>query len=326
MIDVTAIGEVLIDFTPIGLFRQGNPIFEQNPGGAPANVLACLSKLGCSTAIIGKVGYDQFGEFLKNTLDQAGVSTEGLVMTERCGTTLAFVHLSETGNRSFTFYRNPGADLLLEPVELKKNLIDKCGIFHFGSVSMTGEPSRSATLEAASYARKKGKIISYDPNLRLRLWPSPAAAKTEILAAMYVADILKVSDDELLFLTDEKDFDSGAKKLITKYNLQLVLVTLGPRGALAYNGMGRAFHPAYAVKTIDTTGAGDAFAAGILYQLIRSGKKPGELSSDELTRFLSFGNAVGSLVTTRMGAIPAMPDMSEIKACMAECKLEYLDV
>lgn len=319
MIDVTAIGEILIDFTPAGVSQQGNPMFEQNPGGAPANVVACLSKLGCSAAIIGKVGRDQFGESLKNMLDRAGVLTEGLVMTERCGTTLAFVHLSETGDRSFSFYRDPGADLLLEPGDLKRDLIDKCRIFHFGSVSMTGEPSRSATLEAVNYAKEKGKIISYDPNLRLRLWSSPETAKTEIISAMHLADILKVSDEELFFLTDENDLDFGVRKLMNKYDLKLVLVTLGPRGACAFCGTHKACHPAYDVKTVDTTGAGDAFMAGFLYQLIRSGKKPGELSLEELTHFLSFGNAVGSLVTTRKGAIPAMPDIGEVEDCMAEC-------
>jgi len=322
MTDVTTIGEVLIDFTPSGVSPQGNPLFEQNPGGAPANVAVCLSRLGCSAAVIGKVGADQFGEFLKNTLDRAGVLTEGLVRTERCGTTMAFVHLSETGDRSFSFYRNPGADLLLEPADLKLELIDKCSILHFGSVSMTGEPSRSATLEAVGYAREKGKIISYDPNLRLNLWSSPEEARNRIMAAVHMADILKVSDDELLFLTGEKDMETGAKTLMTDYNIKLVLVTAGPRGAHAFSSQGSAFHPAYSVKTIDTTGAGDAFIGGFLYQLIKSGREPESLTQNELKEFLAFGNAVGSLVTTRKGGIPAMPDINEVEACMAECGLE----
>ena len=324
MIDVTAIGEILIDFTPAGFSPQGNPVFEQNPGGAPANVLACLSKLGCSTAFIGKVGTDNFGKFLKNTLEQVGVSTEGLVMTERCGTTLAFVHLSQTGDRSFSFYRDPGADLLLEPAELKRSLIENCRIFHFGSVSMTGEPSRSATLEAISYARERGKIISYDPNLRLRLWPSPAAAKTEILAAMPIADIVKISEEELLFLTGDKELESGAKNLMKKYGLKLVLVTLGPGGAFACSHNGEALCPAYAVKTIDTTGAGDAFMGGFLYQLIKSGNEPGMLTSEMLTKFLTFSNAVGSLATTKKGAIPSLPGIDEINACIKEGRFEQI--
>lgn len=324
MFDVVAIGEILIDFTPAGFSPQGNPIFEQNPGGAPANVLACLSKLGCSTAVIGKIGTDQFGKFLHSTLERVGVSTEGLVMTERCGTTLAFVHLSETGERSFSFYRDPGADLLLEPAELKRDVIENCCIFHFGSVSMTGEPSRSATLEAVSLAREKGKVISYDPNLRLRLWSSPTVAKTEILAAMPWADIVKLSEEELSFLTGETELESGANALLAKYDLQLVLITLGPKGAFACSKRGKAIHPAYAVTTIDTTGAGDAFTGGFLYQLIRSGKEPRELSTEELSKFLSFANAVGSLATSRKGAIPSLPDISEIEDCMAKGKFEHI--
>ncbi len=317
MYDVTAIGEVLIDFTPAGLSAQNNPLFEQNPGGAPANVLACLSKLGLSTAFIGKVGADQFGVFLKKTLDSVGVSTQGLVTTDRCGTTLAFVHLSETGDRSFSFYRDPGADLLLEPAELSYQLIDDCRIFHFGSVSMTGEPSASATLAAVRYAKDQGKIISYDPNLRLRLWSSPTTAKAGILSAMPLADIVKISEEELLFLTGETDLERGAQALIADYDLQLVLITLGPDGAFACSRQGMGRRPTYDVKVVDTTGAGDAFTGGFLYQLLQSGKQPAELSSEDLDQFLAFANAVGSLTTTRKGAIPALPDAAAIAACMA---------
>jgi fructokinase len=317
MYDVTAIGEVLIDFTPAGHSAQNNPIFEQNPGGAPANVLACLSKLGCPTAFIGKVGEDQFGKFLKRTLDNVGVSTQGLVTTDRCGTTLAFVHLSDSGDRSFSFYRNPGADLLLEPSELSYQLIEECRIFHFGSVSMTGEPSCSATLAAVRYAREQGKIISYDPNLRLRLWSSPQAAKAGILSAMPLADMVKISEEELLFLTGEKDLEAGAKALLSEYGLQLVLITLGPDGAFACNHQGFASRPTYDVKVVDTTGAGDAFTGGFLYQLLKSGKNPADLTVEELSDFLAFANAVGSLTTTKKGAIPALPDFAAIEACMA---------
>lgn len=318
MFDVTAIGEVLIDFTPAGVSAQGNPMYEQNPGGAPANVLACLSKLGQTTAFIGKVGADQFGVFLKKTLDQVGVSTQGLVTTDRCGTTLAFVHLSDTGDRSFSFYRNPGADLLLEPAELSYQLIDDCRIFHFGSVSMTGEPSVSATLSAVRYAREAGKLISYDPNLRLRLWPSAAAAKAGILSAMPLADIVKISEEELLFLTGEQDLERGARLLLKEYDLQLVLITLGPQGAFAYNRQGHSQRPTFDVKVVDTTGAGDAFTGGFMYRLLQSGKEPADLSVAELDDFLTFANAVGSLTTTKKGAIPGLPDLAAIEACIAE--------
>ena len=314
MYDVTALGELLIDFTPAGPSSQGNPTFEQNPGGAPANVLAALSKLGLSTAFIGKVGTDQFGQFLKKTLDNVGVSTHGLVMTDTCNTTLAFVHLSPTGDRSFSFYRDPGADLLLEPSELSYQLIEDCSIFHFGSVSMTGEPSRSATLAAVRHAKEQHKLVSYDPNLRLRLWKTPEAAKAGILSAMPLADMVKISEEELVFLTGESDLEKGAQHLIDTYGLQLVLITLGPDGAYAHNKLGSARRATYDVAVVDTTGAGDAFTGGFLYKLIQSGKAPSDLTPAELDEFLDFANAVGSLATTKKGAIPALPDLAAIEA------------
>jgi len=317
MYDVTAIGELLIDFTPAGQSAQQFPLFEQNPGGAPANVLASLSRLGRKTAFIGKVGADQFGRSLKATLDQIGVSTQGLVMTESCHTTLAFVHLDAQGDRSFSFYRDPGADLLLDPSELSYNLIDDCQIFHFGSVSMTADPSRQATMAAVRYAREQDKVISYDPNLRLALWSSPEAARAAILQVMHFADILKISQEELEFLTGESDLSRGAESLIRQYGLDLVLITMGPRGAYARNGQGEAWSPTYDVRTIDTTGAGDSFTGAFLYQLLQSGKQPGELTEDDLVAFLAFANAAGSLATTRKGAIPALPSLSEIEDCLA---------
>jgi fructokinase len=322
MIDVTALGELLIDFTPAGLSNQGNPVFEQNPGGAPANVLAALSKLGCQTAFIGKVGTDQFGQFLKKTLDDVGVSTHGLVMTDTCNTTLAFVHLSPSGDRSFSFYRDPGADLLLEPAELPYQLIEDCEIFHFGSVSMTAEPSRSATLAAVRHAKDQHKLVSFDPNLRLRLWKSPEAAKHEILETMHLADLVKISEEELLFLTGESDLEKGAQYLIDTYRLKLVLITLGPDGAYAHNNLGSARRPTYKVLTIDTTGAGDAFTGGFLYKLLKSGKSPADLTPGDLDEFLDFANAVGSLATTRKGAIPALPDLAAIEDLRAKGEFE----
>lgn len=322
MLDVTALGELLIDFTPAGLSGQGNPIFEQNPGGAPANVLAALSKLGCQTAFIGKVGTDQFGQFLKKTLDQGGVSTHGLVMTDTCNTTLAFVHLSSSGDRSFSFYRDPGADLLLEPAELPYQLIEDCQIFHFGSVSMTAEPARSATLAAVKHAKEQHKLISYDPNLRLRLWKSPEAAKAGILSAMPLADLVKISEEELVFLTGESDLVKGAQYLIQEYGLKLVLITLGPGGAFACNQKGSAHCPTYKVTVVDTTGAGDAFTGGFLYKLLKSGKNPGDLLPEDLEEFLDFANAVGSIATTKKGAIPALPDMAAIEALRAKREFE----
>lgn len=322
MIDVTAIGELLIDFTPVGQSAQNNPVFEQNPGGAPANVLACLSKLGRKTAFIGKVGADQFGVSLKHTLNQIGVSTEGLIIGEDCHTTLAFVHLSESGDRSFSFYRNPGADLLLSPQEINKQLIEDCQILHFGSVSMTGEPSRSATRSAVMYAREQGRLISYDPNLRIRLWSSESEAKDVILAAMPYVDVLKISEEELIFLTDEKDLQKGSRLLRDTYGIKLVLITLGPDGAFAANNQAQAQAPAYAVKTVDTTGAGDSFTGGFLYCLLQSGKTLESLTETDLKEFLAFGNAVGSLTTAKKGAIPALPTLEQVRECQKNVPFE----
>lgn len=319
MIDVTAIGELLIDFTPAGLSAEQYPIFAQNPGGAPANVLASLSRLGRTTAFIGKVGDDQFGRSLKATLDRIGVSTQGLVMTDSCHTTLAFVHLDESGDRSFSFYRNPGADLLLESAELSYNLIDDCRIFHFGSVSMTADPARQATLAAVRYAREQDKVISYDPNLRLALWSSAETARTVILQAMQYADILKISQEELEFLTGENEPGRGAEQLRSQFGIDLVLITLGPRGAYAQNRLGEVWSPAFDVRTIDTTGAGDAFTGAFLNQLLQTGKAPALLDIGELSACLSFANAAGSLATTRKGAIPALPTLAEIEDCRAHC-------
>lgn len=315
MFDVTAIGELLIDFSPAGQSVQNNPLFEQNPGGAPANVLACLSKLGKQTAFIGKVGADQFGVSLKNTLKQVGVSSRGLIMSEDCHTSLAFVHLSESGDRSFSFYRDPGADLLLTPQEIDHQLIDESRIFHFGSVSMTGEPARSATLAAVKYAREQGKLISYDPNLRIKLWRSEEEAREVILSAMPLADIVKISEEELTFLTDETDLVRGSHLLLDTYDLKLILITLGPDGAYVGNGKAQAYQPAYAVKTVDTTGAGDAFTGGFLFCLLQSGKSPDQLTENDLNEFVSFGNATGSLATMSKGAIPSLPTLEQVEEC-----------
>lgn len=321
MYDVTAVGELLIDFTPAGLSGQNHALYEQNPGGAPANVLACLTNLGRPTAFIGKVGNDQFGRFLKQTLDQAGINTQGLILTDACHTTLAFVHLNNQGDRSFSFYRNPGADLLLEADEVDTNLIRASRIFHYGSVSLSDEPSRSATLAAARQAREAGCLISFDPNLRLMLWSSDELARSVVLAAIPGTDVLKLSDDELLFLTGESDPSRGASLLIEKYQLKLVLITMGPRGAFASNGHVQAASLAYDVQTVDTTGAGDAFAGAFLDQILEHDLKLDQLNQSDLERMLAFANAAGSLATTRKGAIPAMPTREAILACLAHTSL-----
>jgi fructokinase len=315
MIDVAAIGELLIDFTPAGCSAGQKPCYEQNPGGGPANVAACVSKLGHPAALIGKVGDDQFGFFLKKEMEKAGVLVQGLVFTKVCRTSLAFVHLDERGERTFTFYRNPGADVLLETGEVDMNLIENCRIFHFGAVSLTSEPSRETTLWAVNKARSLNKLISFDPNLRPMLWASLDEARQVILAAISLADIVKISDEELLFLTGTNDLDQGAAQLLAKYDLQLLLITLGAKGSFARSRSGEARRRAYDVPTVDTTGAGDAFTGAILHQILTAGQPAAGLSSEELSDFLSFANASGSLTTVRKGAIPALPALDEILDC-----------
>jgi len=314
MPDLAALGELLIDFTPSGVSGQGNPLFECNPGGAPANVLAALVRLGGTGAFIGKVGSDTFGRFLSDTLKKNGIDSKGLRFDKKVNTTLAFVHLSSTGDRSFSFYRNPGADMMLSCDEVDRNIIRDAEAFHFGSVSMTHEPSRTATLESARLAREMGKTISYDPNLRPALWSSLEEAREVIIRGLEFADILKISEDELAFLTGETDLKKGAERLADMYRGRILLVTLGPDGC--FFGMDGRYDrlPTYDVKTIDTTGAGDAFLGGFLYRIRPYFGRLQELTFEELHGAVDFANAVGALATTRKGAIPAMPTLKEVTA------------
>jgi fructokinase len=320
MYDVCALGELLIDFTPSGTNDVGAALFGRNPGGASANVLAMNARAGGHTAFIGKVGDDEFGRFLEKTLRNAGIDTLGLVVDPACLTTLAFVHLSETGDRSFSFYRREGADLMLTSSEIKKELIDNAKIFHFGSVSLTGQPCRDAVHEAVSYAQFRGKIISYDPNYRPLLWRGSAEAKTEIGRLLDRTDILKVSEEEMTLLTGETNLEKGAA-ILTKKGPVIVLVSLGARGAYFRCAGGSGVLPAYDVKTIDTTGAGDAFLGAVHFKLRdKSRQDIGSISREELSDIVDFANAAGSLTTTRRGAIPALPDLSEIERCRREIK------
>ena len=315
MFDITAIGEILIDFTPGGTNNQSMELFICNPGGAPANVLAMESLLGGKTAFIGKVGNDYFGSFLKQSIEKSNIDTEGLVITDKIPTTLAFVHLDASGDRSFSFYRNPGADMMLSKEEVKTSLIDNCRIFHFGSVSLTEEPSRSATKFAVDYARRQKKIISFDPNYRAPLWIDEQSAKKEILQVLSNVDILKVSEEEMQMLTGLSDLKKGAKAL-SLYGPELILISLGRKGAFCYLSGKSGILPAYDVKTIDTTGAGDAFLGAFLYRV--RGKNRDELRNlpqTELMDILDFANAAGSLTTMGKGAVPSMPHLDEIEAC-----------
>lgn len=313
-LDVIALGELLIDFTPHGVSDQGQPLFERNPGGAPANVLAALAKLNRSTAFIGAVGEDAFGHYLKDVLTQSGISTEGLKLTLEAKTTLAFVHLDASGDRSFSFYRQPGADHMLREEDVNRELIDSARVFHYGSISMTHEPSRSATLETAVYARSKGLLISYDPNLRLSLWDKEEVAKERILEGLQYADLVKLSEEELLFLTGTSDLDTGTKQLVEQFpSLRLLFVTLGPDGSYCRAGEATAAHRGYKVAVQDTTGAGDAFLGGILYTLLNKGEVAlSEWTAEQLVSMLAFANAMGALAATGKGAIPSMPTLEAV--------------
>lgn len=315
MYDVIAIGEVLIDFTPDGVNDQGIARFARNPGGAPANVLAMNARLGGKTAFIGKVGDDDFGKFLKDVLDDSGIDTRGVVMDQEVKTTLAFVQLNEFGDRSFSFYRNPGADMMLRTDEIDKKMISDCHIFHYGSISFTDEPCRSAALGAVAQAKAEGKLMSYDPNYRPFIWGDEERAVSEILNALPPADILKVSEEEMELLTGEICLETGARKLMAQ-GPKLVLVSRGEFGSFYCAECGTGQVPAFKVNVVDTTGSGDAFLGAIHYRLReRSADDLAKLTKDELEDILDFANAAGGLTATKRGAIPSMPTIEEIEAC-----------
>lgn len=318
MFDVVSLGELLIDFTPSGKAETGHPRYEQNPGGAPANVAAAVSKLGGKSAFIGKVGGDSFGRFLKETLIQKKVEAKGLrFAADNTATTLAFVHLDKNGDRSFSFCRSPGADTTLEPGELDLSLIGSAKIFHFGSLSLTAEPARSATFEAVKYAKQKGCLISYDPNLRLALWPDTKTAKAAVLAGLRYADILKISGEELSFITGTTGYERGSKMLFDR-GLRLVVITLGPDGCFYRYKNGVGYITTYDTRVIDTTGSGDAFTGAMLYNLAKRKKPLEDIPNPEMIKLLTFANAAGALCATKHGAIPALPDKEEIRTCMKE--------
>lgn len=310
--DVTALGEILIDFTPCGKSDARQRLFEQNPGGAPANVLTALSRFGRKTAFIGKVGKDMHGSFLKEVLAENGISTEGVVESEDAFTTLAFVALSDTGERSFSFARKPGADTCLMENEVKKELISECRIFHIGSLSLTAEPVRTTTFKALEMAKESGCMISYDPNYRAPLWNSKEDAIREMRSVLPYVDVMKLSDEETELLTDISDAEGAAKKLL-EYGIALVVVTLGAKGAWIATKEGCAYVPAYSADVVDTTGAGDAFWGGFLHKLLESEKAADVITLEEAREFTKFGNAVASLCVEKRGAIPAMPTLAEVE-------------
>lgn len=309
--DVTALGELLIDFTENGESSQGNPIMEANPGGAPCNVLSMLQKLGKKTAFIGKVGNDMFGNQLKKAVEGIGIDTRNLIMDKKYHTTLAFVHTYPDGDRDFSFYRDPGADMMLTKNEIQKELISASRIFHFGTLSSTHRGVREATRYAIDLAKKAGCIISFDPNLRPPLWTSLDDARTEIEYGMSKCDVLKISDNEVEFLFGTTDYDKGAALIQEKYNIPLVLITLGKDGSRAYyKDMRVEAAPFLQENTIETTGAGDTFCASSLNYILEHGLK--NLTENNLKELLTFANAAASLITTKKGALRVMPSKEEV--------------
>lgn len=311
--DVVALGELLIDFTENGVSEQGNPILEANPGGAPCNVLAMLNKLGKKTAFIGKVGNDTFGHMLKRTVEESGTDVTNLVMDNDVHTTLAFVHTYPDGEREFSFYRNPGADMMLTKEEIMEDIIKAGKIFHFGTLSSTHEGVRAATRYALDVAKENGLLISFDPNLREPLWNSLDDAKREIEYGLSKCDILKISDNELEFMTGTDDYSAGVKILREKYDIPLIFVTLGKDGSRAYYKDIMVEAPPFTeVKTIEKTGAGDTFGGCALGYILEHGIK--NLTEENLRELIIFANAGASLITTKKGALKVIPEKSEIEA------------
>lgn len=310
--DVTALGELLIDFTENGISSQGNPLFEANPGGAPCNVLAMVSKLGHKTAFIGKVGNDFFGEQLRAAITEVGIDAGYLCMDEQIHTTLAMVHTYPDGDREFSFYRNPGADMMLTEEEVPEAIIRDSKIFHFGTLSMTHEGVRKATRRAVDIAEKAGVLISFDPNLRPPLWKYMDEAREQILYGLQHCHILKISDNEIQWLTGKSDYTEGVEWVNERYQIPLILVSMGKRGSRAYyNGMMVEAAPFLQKNTVETTGAGDTFCGCVLHYICEHGLA--DLTEDGLKEMLMFANAAASLITTRKGALRVMPDKSEIE-------------
>ena len=308
--DVIALGELLIDFTMNGQSEQGNNMFEACPGGAPCNVLALLNKMGKKTAFIGKVGKDQFGALLRDTITKAGIDASNLMVDENVNTTLAFVHTFPDGDREFSFYRNPGADMMLTADEVNPEVVKDTKVFHFGTLSMTHEGVREATKKAVETAKANGCLVSFDPNLRPPLWSSLDLAKEQMEYGFGKCDILKISDNEIQFVSGKEDYDEGIAYLQETYNIPLILLTMGKDGSRAYYKGMRVERPGFSVKAIETTGAGDTFCGSSLNYLVDHDFE--NLTEEQLGEMLTFANAAAALVTTKKGAIKAMPVKEEV--------------
>lgn len=312
VIDVVALGELLIDFTCVSTDADGYPAMAAHPGGAPANFLAALSKFGAKTALLGKVGTDTFGRLLTGTLKNAGIETKGLLADDSVFTTLAFVTLDENGDREFAFSRKPGADTCITFEELDISLIDEAKVFHFGTLSLTDEPARSATYRAVEYAKSEGKLITYDPNLRKPLWKNLDEAKKQLLWGLSQADVVKISDEEVEFLFGLEPRD-GAKHILENYGVKLVFVTCGADGCFFKNAVAEGMVPSLSnIKVVDTTGAGDIFGGSAVWKLLQFEQAPEKLNEAQLRDVVRFACTSAGLSTTKPGGISSVPTLEAV--------------
>lgn len=310
--DITVFGEILVDFTSQGINEDGQTLFAQNPGGAPANVAVAAGRLGAHTAFLGKAGKDMHGEFLRSVLKREKVDTEGMILDQNYFTTLAFVNVSESGERTFSFARKPGADTKIQKEEINVDILDHTNIFHVGSLSLTNQPARDTTFYAVKRAKAKGSIVSYDPNYRASLWESENIAMQHMRSLVPYVDIMKISDEETMLLTNQETAEDAAKALYSQ-GVKIVAVTLGSEGAYVYcKEGGRKVH-GFKSRVMDTNGAGDSFWGGFLYRIVNSGKRPNKFGLDELEEYARFGNAVASLCVEGRGAIPSMPNLQQVE-------------
>ena len=322
MIDVVALGELLIDFATLQTDKAGYPTMAAHPGGAPPNFLAALTKFGAKTALLSKVGNDTFGNLLIGSLTQAGIETRGIIKADDVFTTLAFVTFDRTGDRRFAFARKPGADTCISYEELDLSLIDRAKVFHFGTLSLTDEPARSATYRAVAYAKNAGKLITYDPNLRIPLWKDLQIAKEQLLWGLAQADVVKISDEEVEFLFGLSP-EAGADHILANYGVKLVFVTCGAKGCFFKNAVAHGFVPALTgLSVVDTTGAGDIFGGSAVWKLLQLGHAPETLTENQLRDVVTFACASASLSTTRPGGFTSVPDYEEILAALHQLPLQ----
>ena len=310
--DVVALGELLIDFTCVGTDTDGYPTMAAHPGGGPANFLAALAKYGAKTALLGKVGADTFGKLLLQTLKKAGIETKGMVTVDDVFTTLAFVTLDANGDRDFAFSRKPGADTCLTFEELDATLIDEAKVFHFSPLSLTDEPARSTTHKAVAYAKEKGKLITFDPNLRKPLWKDMNVCREQTLWALHQADVVKISDEEVEYFFGLSP-EEGAKYILDNFGVKLVFVTCGEKGCFFQNAVAKGWEQAFSnIRVVDTTGAGDIFGGSAVWKLLQLNTAPDALTESQLHELVSFACKAASLSTTKPGGVSSVPSLTDI--------------